>query len=661
VTARRLLRLVGLVTALAVLCSSALVALVAVGDGAAQNAASATEMPLPPLTSRMQVGSTVYAADGTTVLAVLRGPQLRIPVPLNQISPTLVHAVLDTEDHGFYVHGAIDVASIVRAALHDASGGGLQGGSTIAQQLVKQLYLTPARTLSRKIKEVALAIRLEDKYSKSQILDTYLNTIYLGNGAYGIQAAAETYFNEPATKLDVAQSALLAGLIQDPNGYDPVLHPVAARARRAQVLARMVFYHDITEAQATAAGRSALPTLAPPAPPPAPTTGGGYYVQQVRNLLLGPESPFGTTYAERYNALFNGGLKIYTNLDPTMQAAAESAVAANTPANSGGFEEGLVSIDPATGHVQALVGGPGTARSQFDVMTQGRRQPGSGFKLFTLLAALQQGYSLADTIDSRAPCAVKFPGNDALVTHPINNDTGPGGGIITLTTATADSVNCAYIRLAHQVGLPNVIAMANSLGVSEVTQQDQYPSMVIGSIAVHPIEMAAAYAALADGGVYHQPTFIDRIVDPAGRVVYQPVDQGRRVVSTQIAAEADQAFRAVVQYGTGMAAAIPGRQVAGKTGTTDRNVDAWFNGFTPQIETTVWMGNPNAETPISINGAVVYGADYPTRTWQTFDVAALGGQPAVGFPTIDPALVPRPMYVTSPSLVADDVLDHNRG
>lgn len=656
---RTVLRLLAGATALATMTAATVVAVAAIGDNAAHHSANAEELPLAPISTKMQVGSTVYADDGHTVLAVLHGPQLRIPVKLSQVSTILIKAVLDTEDHGFFVHGGVDVRSILRAAANDASGGSLQGGSTIAQQLVKQLYLTPTRKLSRKIEEAVLAVRLEQKYSKDQILQAYLNTIYLGDGAYGVQAAAETYFSEPASRLDLAQAALLAGMIQDPSGYDPILQPDAARQRRAEVLSRMVVYHDITAAQAAAADAVALPTPAP-TPSPAPSdTVTNYYVQQVQAELLGAGSPLGVTYSERYDALFDGGLRIYTNLDPTMQASAQQAVNANTPANPGGFQEALVSMDPATGRVRALIGGLGTNTSQFDVITQGERQPGSGFKLFTLLAALQEGYSVNDTVDSQSPCAIKFPGNDALVTKPINNDTGPGGGVITVKTATADSVNCAYIRLAHEVGLPNVISMAQRMGISEITQQDQYPSMVIGSIAVKPIEMAAAYATLADGGVYHPPSFIDHITDPSGTVIYTGSSPGQRIFSTQIAAEADQAFQAVVQYGTGTAAAIPGRQVAGKTGTTEFNVDAWFNGFTPQIETTVWMGNVAAETPIYIYGTAVYGADYPARTWQAFDAAVLAGQPALGFPSPDPVLVPYPRYITSPSLVAADVLDHN--
>ena len=655
---RRLLRLIAVTACASVVLSGAIIAFTALAGSALHHSASAQELPLPPISAKLQEGSTVYASDGKTVLAVLSGPQYRQPVQLDQVSKTLVKAVLDTEDHGFYVHGGFDITSMVRALVHDSSGAGLQGGSTIPQQLVKQLYLSPARNLSRKIKEAVLADRLEQKYSKNQILQAYLNTIYLGNGAYGVQAAAETYFQEPASRLTLPQAALLAGMIQDPNGYDPILQPAAARQRRSEVLGRMVVYHDITAAQAAAANATPLPSASPP-PVTQNDSISNYYVQEVRNELLAPGSPLGSTYAERYAALFEGGLKIYTNLDPAMQAAAEQAVANDTPQNSGGFQEGLVSIDPANGAVRALVGGTGTANSQFDIMTQGRRQPGSGFKLFTLLAALQQGYSPYDTVDSQSPCAIKFPGDNDLVAKPINNDTGPGGGIITINNATANSVNCAYIRLAHEVGLPNVIAMAHSLGISE--KIPAYPSIVIGAVAVHPIEMAAAYAAVADNGVYHKPSFINHVTDRTGSVIYNGIDPGRRVVSQQIAAEADIPLQAVVQYGTGTAAALPNRQVAGKTGTTNYNVDAWFNGFTPQLATSVWMGDPKAEVPIYINGVAVYGADYPARTWHDYSAAALASSPPEPLPQADSSLLPPTKYVTSPSLVADDVLDHNNG
>ncbi len=619
-------------------------------------AATIRDAALPALSIQPDQQSTVYAADGKTVLAVFRGADLRVPVALSRVAKVGVTAVIDTEDHRFYQHGGVDVRSLLRAVLDDASGSNLQGGSTIAQQLVKQLFLTSERKLSRKVREAVLADRLERQQTKNQVLQDYLNTVYLGNGAYGIEAASRTYFGEHASQVTLAQAALLAGMIQNPSGYDPLLRPAAARLRRKDVLARMVAYRDISPAQAAAADASPLPT----AVVTQGTTDGviDYYVQEVRNELLAAGSPLGSTYAERYAALFRGGLRIYTNLVPADQRMAESAVTAGTPASGGPFEQALVAIDPRTGAVRALVGGRSALSSQFDIITQGTRQPGSGFKLFTLLAALEHGYTINDTIDGQSPCAIRFPTDPYRVTHPAKNDEGIGGGKMTLLNATAQSTNCAYIRLAHQVGLRAVIAMAHPLGIREPLPP--YPSIVIGSIAVEPIEMAAAYAAVADDGIYHQPTFINRILDPAGRTLNLGVTPDRRVLAPQVAAEADVALEAVVQKGTGTAAALGRRPVAGKTGTTSDNVDAWFNGYTPQLETTVWMGDLRAELPMTwVGGIRVYGGTYPAITWRLYMALALAHAPSEAFPRARP--LPRGGYITTPSLVADDVLNHNKG
>lgn len=669
---RRLLRLVAIAAGAALLFSGTLVGLSALTGNALHHVASAQELALPPITSKLQEPSTVYADDAKTVLATLSGPQFRQPVSLSKVSRVLITAVLDTEDHGFYVHGGFDIPAMVRAFVSDAQGQGVQGGSTIPQQLVKQLYLTSERTIGRKVREAVLADRLEQKYSKDKILQAYLNTIYLGSGAYGVQAAAESYFGQPASHLSLPQAALLAGMIQNPNGYDPVLQPAAARERRSEVLQRMVVYGDITPAQQAAADATALPARISPSASETiverdPVA--GYYVNQVKDYLLDSTDALGGTYDERYAALFEGGLKIVTNLDPTMQAVAEQAVANDTPANSSGFEEGLVSLDPKTGRVRALVGGTGATGAgaqQFDVMTQGLRQPGSGFKVFTLLAALEQGYSVYDTVDGQGPCAILFPGNLDLAKSPIKNDEGPGGGKMGLVQATAKSVNCAYIRLAHEVGLPNVVATAQALGISPLEvphkRYDDIPSVVIGAAAVKPIEMAGAYAAVADGGVFHRPSFIASVSDRTGNVIYRGADAGHRVFSTQVAAEADVALQAVVTSGTGTAASIYNRPVAGKTGTTNNNVDAWFNGFTPQLETTVWMGNLKGEVPIVIpNYGPVYGADFPARTWHDYSAQALVDAPVEQFPSVSYGLLAATKYITSPGLVHDDVLDHNGG
>jgi membrane peptidoglycan carboxypeptidase len=658
---KRLLRLLAVVAAGGLVMAGTASALAVAGSALVHESASAEELALPPLDSQLEEGSTVYADDGHTVLGVLKGPATRRPVQLDQVSKTMVTAVLDTEDHGFYQHGGFDVTSIIRALVNDAQGNALQGGSTIPQQLVKQIYLTPARTLSRKIREAVLADRLEQHYSKDRILQAYLNTIYLGNGNYGVQAAAEFYFHEPASALDLPQSALLAGMISDPNGDDPFLHAEAARQRRAFVLQRMVALHDITPAQAASADATPLPdvesvTLVPAHPQ-------NYYLLAVENFLLYSTDALGTTYAQRYQTLFNGGLSIYTNDDPTLQAEAEAAVAKDTPANTGGFIEGLVAIDPANGAVRALVGGPSATADQFDVMSQGERQPGSGFKLFTLLTALEQGYSVYDSVDGAGPCAIKFPGTNALLKTPIRNDV-PGEGVVSVVTATADSINCAFIRIAHQVGINNVLTTAYQLGISPsevpAAQADYEPSVIIGADAVKPIEMAGAYAAVAGGGIFHPPSYIDRIVDRDGAVIYNGLSPGTRVIPPSVVAEADVALRAVVTSGTGTNAALYNRPVAGKTGTTNNNVDAWFNGFTPQLETTVWMGNFNGEVPIYIpRFGYVYGANFPAETWHDFMAAALESQPVEQFPAVDYATLPASRYITSPSLVADDVTFHN--
>ncbi|MHB8506134.1 MAG: transglycosylase domain-containing protein, partial [Acidimicrobiales bacterium] len=399
---RNLLRLVvSVVAGAAVLATAAIVVPVAI-RGIWRHGATSSPRPLAPLTSVTETGSTVYAANGQ-VLATLSASVTKIPVRFSQLPKILITAVLDTEDHRFYEHGGVDVPSEIRALFHDSAGGGLQGGSDITQQLVKQVYLNSQRTITRKIKEAFLAIRLQKMYTKNEILDAYLNTIYLGDGAYGVEAAARAYWNEPVRDVTLPQAAMLAGLIQDPSGYDPVTDPVLARIRRTQVLGRMLHYHDITPAEYNKANAAALPTSQQA--PRTSSFGGvdGYYVAEVENELLGPGSPLGGTASERYTEVFEGGLKIYTNLKPALQADAIAAVRDITPPNNQGYQEALVSIDPHNGDVVAMVPGQDYATEKFDIVTQGLRQPGSGFKLFTLLPALEQGDSVFDPVDATSP------------------------------------------------------------------------------------------------------------------------------------------------------------------------------------------------------------------------------------------------------------------
>ena len=570
-------------------------------------------------------------------------------------------AALDTEDHSFWVHGGLDVESTVRALLADVNAGSMvQGGSTIAQQLVKGAYLTDQKTINRKIREAVLAERLEEKYSKAQILDAYLHFVYLGNGAYGVEAAAKEYFDEDASRVGVAQAALLAGLMQAPSGYDPITNPVGARERRSQVLSRMVYYKSITPAQATIANQTPLPTMVHEAPGVSYTTD-GYYVDQVVNELLANPA-LGATEDERVSALFSGGLKIYTNEVPSLESEAQKVAVADIPPGLPNVVAAFAVLDPRTGNVEALVGGPHPATDQFDDATQGQRQPGSGFKLFTLLAALESGYNVYDSILATSPCAVTFPGvplaNGYNLTHLMNNDPGDPGGVVSLVEATALSINCAFLRLAHEVTLPKVIAVARSMGVSDSTLNPLNPSLVLGSEAVRPLEMAAAYATVADGGIYHSPRFVSRVVDRTGTVIYNGEGSGRRVFSTQVAEEALVALRATVQYGTGVAAALSNADVAGKTGTTENSVDAWFNGITPTLAASVWLGDPKGEVPMYVNGVEVFGADYPTQIWRDVVQFGLSGVAYSAFPQPDAADMPPIKYIFSPALEQDDLLSH---
>ena len=365
--------------------------------------------------------------------------------------------------------------------------------------------------------------------------------------------------------------------------------------------------------------------------------------------MLGSNSPLGGSYTERYNALFEGGLKIYTNLDTSMQSVAEQKSAADTPTNSQGFEEAEVTIESGTGKVRALVGGANS--SQYDIITQGTRQPGSGFKIFTLLAALEKGYNPTDTINGSSPCAIDFPTDHDLINAPAHNDEGPGGGVQTLLVATAQSTNCAFIRLAHEVGLPAVAEMAHRLGITE--NVPLYPSIVIGSVAVHPLEMAAAYATVSADGIYHQPTFIDHVVDRTGTTIYTGADPGHRVISAQVARQATQAFTGVLINGTAAGKGL-GRPAAGKTGTTENSDDAWFNGYTPGLETTVWMGAADGEKPMTDVGGLssVFGGTFPATTWQDIMSSIVASQPVQYFDNPDAGGPSK--YIDSAQLQKDD-------
>jgi penicillin-binding protein 1A len=584
--------------------------------------------------------SVVYAKDGS-VLALLHAEENRQPVPLAQVPVHVYNAIIDVEDDRFWIHKGVDVRSTIRALRTNVNTGGVrQGGSTITQQLVKNALLTPERSLNRKVKEAVLAVRLEQKLSKKDILERYLNTVYFGNGAYGVQAASETYFNTDVSNLNDAQAALLAGIIRDPSGYDPIRHPEAARARREVALQRMVANRHLTQDDADRLREAPMPTkVNSPLPPP-----NDYFVEEVKQRLL-DDRRLGETPAERYNALFKGGLQIYTTLDPVMQKKAEDTVKKIVPDTKGKFTAALVTVEPGTGYVRAMVAGNDFSTAKYNLATArggSGRQPGSSFKPFVLLAALEHGRSPNDTVDGTTPCTLKVPG---FAPYDVENFEGEGGGLETLVDATVHSVNCAYVRLGAYIGLDHVVDMANRLGIPK-DRLKPFPSISLGAQEVSPLEMASAYAAIAADGVYRKPSFVEKVVDRHGKPIFEGPDKGKQVVDKQYTREVIQVMRQVVARGTGTRAAIPGRQVAGKTGTSEQFQNAWFVGFTPQLATAVWMGSPAGNISMyNVGGVRVQGGSYPARIWGTFMADALKGEPSIDFPLPNSSLIPAGKFI----------------
>ena len=607
---------VSLAAALLSLSVAALVTTAAAGRHLWASTSGPVVMPALPARSE------VYAADGS-LLSVLHSGEDRQPVKLADVPPVLVHAVVDLEDHDFFDHWGVSPSAIARAGVANAREGTMtQGGSTITQQLVKNTLVDRTPTLSRKLKEAVLARRLENQMSKEQILERYLNTVYFGHGAYGVQAAAERYFGVAVGNLEPDKAALLAGLIASPGLYDPFARPQAAAARRAKVLAAMVDRGHLSAEEAARFGSAALPTK--PVLRSAPGPNAPFLDEVVRSLLDDPR--LGAQPSARYAALFGGGLRIETTLDPRLQQAGQAAVAAGVPPSP--FTAALVAVDPSSGEVRALVS-PGEGVQQgFNLATQGARQAGSAFKVVTLAAALEQGHSPQQPIDGSAPCVIPLPGG--LPPWQVDNYEGSSGGVVTLQTATARSLNCAYARLVMTVGPERVADVARRLGVRRPLQP--VPSITLGALEVSPLDMATVFATLAAQGVRHDPVFVRRVVDPSGGVLVDNRPNPARAIDAEVTRIETQVLTSVVTQGTGRAAALPGRPVAGKTGTASEWRDAWFGGFVPQLAAVVWMGAPQGQVPmVNVGGIRVTGGSYPARIWSSFMTSALAGQPVVGF------------------------------
>jgi penicillin-binding protein 1A len=500
----------------------------------------------------------------------------------------------------------------------------VQGGSTITQQFVKNSCVTSARTISRKLKEAALAWQLEQRWTKLRILTAYLNTIYFGNGAYGIQRAAQTYFNTSASKLTLPEAALLAGIPADPSRFDPATNPRSARARRLEVLKTMLSQNEISARDFRRAARARLPKAAdvhlPGIQGPAP-----YFVNYVKQQLI-----------ERYGTrrVFGGGLNVESTIDLRLQKLARQAIG-TVLKEPNGPSAALVSIRPSTGEVVAMYGGDNFRQSQFNLAVQGERQPGSSFKPFVLATALKQGISPVTTLASK-PVSI-FIGDKYWPVHNYENDYI---GSADLTTATAVSDNSIFAQLTQLVGPANVARTAHQVGITR--HLNPYFAIGLGADAVSPLEMARAFSTFANGGrrvdgsaFGNRPRAIARIDNAEGKLVENNRPVNRVALSRDQAALLTSILEGVIRSGTGKRAALSDRAVAGKTGTTENYGDAWFVGYTPQLATAVWVGYPNKLKPMlsEYHGQAVAGGTFPADIWRVFDQLALAGTQPESFPS----------------------------
>ena len=550
--------------------------------------------------------------NGATITNLF-ADQNRQLVALADIPTTLREAVIATEDQRYYEHPGVDLLGLARAVVVDIKAGAqVQGGSTITQQYVKQAFVGDQMTLKRKISEALLAYKVEQQYSKDEILAMYLNAIYFGHGSYGVQTAAQTYFGKSVQQLTVPEAAVLAGVIKSPARYSPYLDPAAAKLRRDTVLGQMRDQGYLDPAAYAAAVATPIKTVGlKRASAKAP-----YFVEYLKDQLV-------KLYGE--DAVYRGGLTVTTTLDLKMQSAAESAVAKSLTKKTDP-SAALVAIDPKTGEILAMVGGRDFATQQYNVAVQGHRQSGSSFKPFVLATALAAGVSPEQTFKANS-VKLKIPGGQ---TWSVAGESAYGG-MQRLRVATWHSLNPVFAQLVLKVGADAVVNTAHDMGI--VTKITPVPAVALGGMAegVTPLEMTSAYATLADGGNHTEPIGILKVTDKDGKVLLAAAPKSKRALDAAVAYLTTDILKGVIQHGTGTAAAI-GRPAAGKTGTTQNNADAWFVGYTPDLAATVWVGYPDSQKPMnSVHGIQVTGGSFPARIWAAFMKSALAGTPATQF------------------------------
>jgi len=569
-------------------------------------------------------GTKVY--DDNDELLTEFHVERRIFVPLAQIPKTLRDAIIATEDARFYSHHGVDPTGIARAVYQNFRRGRIvEGGSTITQQLAKVLFLTPDKSLERKLKEAVLALELERRYSKDRILEMYLNQIYFGHGAFGVEAAARTFYGKGVSELSLPECTLLAGLPKAPTTYSPFEHPEAAKRRRATVLSRMVDVGAIASPLAKKTADSPLDLI----PPERRRTTGQYYLEYVQQQL---EAQYGA------DLVFKGGLQVYTTLSPVMQVKAERALREGLKAlesrRGAAAKDGtappperpegaLLTIEPQTGYIKAMVGGYDFFKSEFNRAVQARRQPGSAFKAFVYLAALESGQTPASVVDDSP---VEFPaGRNGKAWKPDNYDR-KFRGPITYQQALEESVNVAAVKVLEKNGVRRTVDLARRLGVESPLGENL--SIALGTSDLTLLEITSAYGALANQGSWVRPSAIRYVLDSQRKLLEENTPQAKQVVSPELAYVMTSMLRGTIERGTGAAARALGRPAAAKTGTTNDYSNAWFIGYTPQLATGVWVGY---DRPRSL-GKDETGSRVAVPIWTAFMQEALAGTPPEDFP-----------------------------